>query len=97
MALISQLPPLMEMRSITISWIMALASSPKELYVHITIQYGFLNDSFENIQPQLSCHTCSSVMPVPPDSDTFLSSGWSSFHMAFRLIYVRALSSPLST
>lgn len=89
MTLTSPLSPWAKMRSITVSWILVLASC-------LVIQYGFLNDSFENAYPRLSSHACSSVMPVPPDSDS-LSSSWSAFHVVSRLICVSPLFSFLNT
>lgn len=90
MTLTSPLSPWAKMRSITVSWILALASC-------LVIQYGFLNDSFENLYPRLSSRVCSSVMPVPPDSDPLLSSSWSAFHVVSRLICVSPLFSSLNT
>lgn len=88
MTLTSPLSPWAKMRSIPVSWILVLASC-------LVIQYGFLNDSFENVYPRWSSHACSSVMPDPPDSDRLLSSSWSAFHVVSRLICVSPLFSSL--
>lgn len=65
MTLTSPLSPWAKMRSITVSWILILASC-------LVIQYGFLNDSFENVY--LGCPlmpvllSCLSLLTQTPSS-----------------------------